>query len=64
MLRISRYCAALTGSWGFRRLRTATTGAALWIPATGSALSIPASFKKLDQTFYTYLLFNYWFTYT
>ena len=28
-------------------------------PTTGSALWIPASFKKLDQTFYTYLLKRY-----
>ena len=33
---------AFLAAMGFRRLRTATTGAALWIPAT---------FEKVDETF-------------
>ena len=44
----------------FRRLRTATKGAALWNPATGSALSIPATFEKVDETFIPGYFFTDW----
>ena len=42
MLRISRCCAVPWTAWGFRTLRSATTGSALWKPAT---------FEKVDETF-------------
>ena len=51
MLRISRCFAVHGTAWGFRTLRSATKGSALWNPAKGSALSKPATFEKVDETF-------------